>query len=210
MKQQIREKGLAHLGLIIAVIVVVAAVAFGGWYVWDKNKDDKNSDGKDNSSQNNQNNDGEEPSDPYEGWQAYSNDTYGISFKYPPNWIIDEKPFNSPNSATKQEYSIVLELAEASKYNEAINIEVHNETLEEDVEWYDQYFSGYKPIKTTNDLKGRRSVQYAPADNTDSGIRLYLFSVGAKTYEFSSLGSSLLEPEYWDKFNKVFDSLQIK
>lgn len=64
MKRQIQEKGLAHIGLVIAVVVVVAAVAFGGWYVWGKNKDDKNSDNKSNSSQNNNSqNQNEEPNE---------------------------------------------------------------------------------------------------------------------------------------------------
>lgn len=84
MRQQIREKGLAHLGLIIAVVVVVAAVAFGGWYVWDKNKNDKNSDGKNNSSQNNgsDNESGEESKIP-KGYIVYENKEFGFSFAYP-------------------------------------------------------------------------------------------------------------------------------
>lgn len=48
MKQR-NEKGIAHLGVIIAALVVTAAIAFGGWYVWQKNGDDKTD--KSNNSQ---------------------------------------------------------------------------------------------------------------------------------------------------------------
>lgn len=57
MKQNRQEKGLAHLGLIIVAVIVVAAVAFGGWYVWQKNKDDKKDSNSSNTNQtNNQSN----------------------------------------------------------------------------------------------------------------------------------------------------------
>lgn len=78
MKQR-NEKGIAHLGVIIAAIVVVAAVAFGGWYVWQKNRDDKNGNGS-NNSQNNQN---EEPSDPSEGGKYLVISEWSVRFELP-------------------------------------------------------------------------------------------------------------------------------
>ncbi|MDQ7903069.1 hypothetical protein RB614_00855 [Phytohabitans sp. ZYX-F-186] len=69
------------MGLIIAIVVVVAAVAFGGWYVWDKNKDDKPAN---NSATNtNQGSQGEEQADPSEGGQYLVISEWGVRFELP-------------------------------------------------------------------------------------------------------------------------------
>lgn len=80
MQYAIRERGFAHLGIILA-IVIVAAVAFGGWYVWDKNKDDgKPNDSKNSSQTNNQNG---ETSDPSEGGKYLVIEEWGVRFELP-------------------------------------------------------------------------------------------------------------------------------
>lgn len=54
-KQNQRQKGFAHIGLILIAIAIIAAVAFGGWWVWDKNRDNKQASNSNNTSQTNQN-----------------------------------------------------------------------------------------------------------------------------------------------------------
>lgn len=190
-----RQRGFSDL-LVVIIILVIGVVGLGAWYVWGQNKEN----GSNNSKQ----------SDPYEGWQTYTNATYGISFRYPADWKVEEGSFKSPDlSATRQEYAINLMRNEDVKYNGVISIEVLDQNLEKTGAWYYPEASPGKGTKTTKTLKGKSSIQYAAADST----RLrYLFSVGSKTYLFESINEELnaqLDPNYWAKFDGVFNSLQI-
>lgn len=157
-----------------------------------------------------------EGSDPYTGWQVYSNAAYGLSFKYPSDWRVDESassPTNTPEYVTKQEYSITLRRS-IVKYNQTLSIEILGQPLKEVVGAYDAQFAqapANKVTKTARQLKKLESVQYSvAASNIDT--KLYLFGMGDKTYLFSSInGESNLyyDADYWSKFDKVFDSLQI-
>lgn len=84
MTKKSSSQGIAHLGLILGILVVIAAVAFGGWYVWDKNKDDKGSNSSKNSSQtNNSQSQNEEPSDPSEGGKYLVIEEWDVRFELP-------------------------------------------------------------------------------------------------------------------------------
>jgi len=82
MKHKInKESGLAHIGLIIAAVLVVAAIAFGGWYVWDKNK--KNDQKASNATSQNTNQAGQKESDPSEGGKYLVIKEWGVRFELP-------------------------------------------------------------------------------------------------------------------------------
>jgi hypothetical protein len=92
---------------------------------------------------------------------------------------------------------------------------VLNQDLNTSMAWYDSNYaqsSLNKAVKTTNQLKGKPSVQYAV---TNSGVdsKVYLFSVGSKTYVFASVNEELnlqASSSYWNDFQKVLDSLTIE
>jgi hypothetical protein len=209
--------------MVLLVLLVVAAICLGGWYVWSKNRKDNNPDKANKKTVQvdpNQNKDknNAKPVDIYEGWQTYNNSTYGINFRYPADWKIDEVA-SSPNSSspgrtTSVEYAINLKRNEEVKYSETISIEVLNASLDKATAWYDEYFArspSNKVNKSVKQLKERQSVQYVVA-HADGETKLYLFSVGDKTYLFTSIHEWLSlqsEPDYWMKFDKIFDSLQI-
>jgi hypothetical protein len=184
--------------------------------VWAKNKKSDNSRKPDNKTlqTSRANSEEAERGDLYEGWQDYSNAMYGISFKYPVDWRIVEGAFNSPNSATSQEYAINVKREEEVKYNETISIEVLGEGLEEVAQWYANYFAqspSNKVNRTTGQLKGRQSVQYT-VTHTDGETKLYLFDLDNRTYLFTSVHEWLTlqtDPNYWTKFDKIFASLEI-
>lgn len=71
-------------------------------------------------------------SDPYAGWKTYTNDEFGFSFKYPPEWSISH---NAENYNDARKY-----LIELSKGNDKYLIEVINAgdmTLTQFIdEWY--------------------------------------------------------------------------
>lgn len=80
-----KQTGFAHPGIIIAILLVVAALAFGGWYVWNKNNEDKKTD--DSTAQNsNEEAQKEKKQEVPEGWKLYSNSLASFSFYYPPEW----------------------------------------------------------------------------------------------------------------------------
>src|SRR6266545_1790099 len=119
MKQDKQQNGFSPVIAIIAVLVL-AGVGLSGWYVWHNKQDDTSNKSSNGASQGSskKNEVESKAADQYEGWQTYNNATYGISFKYPADWKFREGAFDSPDSATKQEYAIVLELKEEFKYNE--------------------------------------------------------------------------------------------
>jgi cytoskeletal protein RodZ len=221
MQQKLASNGFSIVGVLVA-LVVVAAVGLGGFFVWQKNKEDEPT-GKSNNKtsqneQKNENNEEEENEtpDPYEGWQTHSNATYGISFKYPAGWKTEEVAGSSSpgNYPITIEYAINVKRNEDVKYNNTVAVEVLHQSLDEAVVEYDKQFAQApsNPVtKTTNQLKGKQSVQYA-FSNSETGQRLYLFAVGGKTYSFRSINEELnvqADPDYWAKFGKVFESLQI-
>lgn len=215
MSHKTPSQGIAHLGLILAIVVVVAAVAFGGWYVWQKNRDDKPTN---NVSQNEQKDAGKDPQaiDPYAGWQSYSNAKYDISFKYPPDWRVEEVPGpeSSPSaSLTQLEFAINVKRNEEAKYNTVVVIEVDKQAMDKVEAVYDKIYaqsSSATVSKSSDKLKGESSVQYV-VNNVHEDSKRYLFSKGGKTYSFASINEELnvqLDPDYWAKFDRVFESFQ--
>lgn len=200
--------------VIAAVIAVVAVISLGAWYVKHNNK----SVNQDNSTTSvrpkaDENKQITPTADPYGDWNSYDNTVYGISFRYPRDWRVEEGPANSPGSATRQEYVISMKRTEDTKYSDTVNLEILGEGLGTAAKWYDNYFAQApenETTKTTIQLKGRESVQYAVADSAQT--KLYLLGVGDKTYLFTSINEELnaqADTDYRNKFDKVFDSLHI-
>jgi hypothetical protein len=207
------QNGFSPL-IVILVVLLLAGLGGAGYYVWDKNKTDNK---KDNTSQNTDKNDGkdephnEEP-DPYAGWKSYANETYGVSFRYPAEWRVDEGSAGGSSSATNQQYSINLKRDENVKYNTAIRIEILDQSLKATEEFYYPDAPSQDVTKVVGNLKGKNSITYEHITKTEK-TKLYLFDLNESTYTFSSINEWLnldSDSGYWDKFEKVFSSLEIK
>jgi hypothetical protein len=201
------------------IVAILCVIGFAGWYVWQLQGKDKPAvqASVEQSSAEKQGKPAEEApkADPYEGWRIYENVEYGVSFKYPPEWTASEGAVNSPASATKQQFAIGLKRSTTEKYSDTVVIEVLGMKLEDVADWYDNLYDQSqtnRANKTNGQLKGKSSIQYI-VKNGDESSRLYLFSVGDKTYELRSVNEWLNlqnDADYWTKFQKVFDSLQIR
>ena len=221
---KLNSKGFGAIEALL-IVVIVGVIGGSGYYVYTSQK-------KTNTALDNAAKSQDEPikntkaptktaqtADPYEGWKTYGNAKYGISYKYPKIWTTSDDVIadatTQASSATKQEFGTGLKLSTNTKYNDTVTVEVLNESLARATAWYDNYYAQSnlnKVSKTSTSLKGKQSTQY---DVTNSGMKskLYLFSVGDKTYSFGSVNEELnlqAATDYWTTFDKVFDSLEIK
>jgi len=210
-KNKSSAKGFSAIEAAI-VVLVVAALGFGGWYVWSK-KENKPKQTTNNTSESAKQAEGgnqqEEEPDPYADWKTYSNAEYGVSFKHPADWTIEEVSIEPSTNHIRQEFSAGVKHSMEAQYNNTIALEILDQSLQTTSDWYDNNLSA-QVIKTADLLKNRKSVQYTRNDNRKS--KLYVFDVNQKTYIFRSINEELnvqLDPEYWSKFDKIFDSLQI-
>lgn len=203
---------------MVIIVLVVAVLALGGYFVWQKNKDDPDKKPSASTSQNEQKkpqskNADQPPADPYAGWKSYSNAAYGISLKYPAAWRVNEVPGHSESSVLKEQYAINLKRSEEVKYNDTVSIEILGVSLEAAAAWHDgSSDQSHGVTKTNGPLKGKPSVQYV-VTSPNSTVKRYLFDIGTKTLAFSSINEELnaqIDADYWTKFGKIFDSLEIK
>lgn len=206
------QSGFSIVGVVL-IIVAVAAIGFGGWYVWQAQQAKKVANTTKPQSTIAKT-EAPKAADPYEGWRDFSNSAYGISFKYPPDWVVEEGASGSSSSATRQEYFINLKRNVEVKYNQTVVIEVLGQNLMDSTKWYEESFA--KPTKYEKkniDLKGKQSVQFLPKDDIDKNGRYYLFSINDKTYVFNSVNEELNQQQttnYWADFDNVFNTLTIK
>jgi hypothetical protein len=215
------QNGHIVLAIVIAAGVVVASI-FAWQYVRSSNSDQaKKANGQTpTENENYQAENGSKTDDPYKGWESHANSAYGISFRYPSEWKVQEVEGTTAETSAGQlvsiRHSIGLKRDKEEKYNNTINVEVLNENLNEATAAFDEYFgqAADNPVtKTVKQLKGKNAVEYEhPIPGSERGVRLYLFGVGSKTYLFQSVNeeSNVLNDEgYWSKFDKVFESFKI-
>ena len=213
-KAQLNNQGFGLLGVLV-IIAVVGIAGVSGWLVWHKSHDTKKAASTNTGmSSKDKNGNAGAATDPYKGWLSFSNTTYGVTFKYPSNWKTDEGAAGSADSATKQEYAINLKRNEDVKYNDTATLEVLGEDMSTAAAWYDSYFAQSAEnhvTKISSTLKGKSAISYSVM-NSGTKTKLYLLSVGSKTYAFSSINESSnveADSSYWTNFDKVFDSLQV-
>ena len=215
MQKREQSYGFTTVSTVVAVIFVVL-IAGTGVYVWkhnDKSAASKNTDSSSKSVKKTPS--GVEPVDPYVGWQQYSNQTYGITFKYPAEWAVEEVPGTSPSDTDPTEFAANLKFNVSEKYSESAVFVVHSSSLSAMEKLYDgDYAQSSQNVvdKKSLTLKGKQALSYSV---TNSGIqsKRYLFNAGTKTYEFSSINEELNQQRsgnYWTDFDKVFSSLTIK
>jgi hypothetical protein len=215
MTSKTNTSGFAPIA-VVSTLLVVVLVAFGGWYVWKKSQDSK---ALNNSQQQNDNSDSPDASpDPYADWKTYSNDAYGFSFKYPTDWRVEDVDGSDTSPSAERtlivRFAANVKRAEDVKYNDTVTVQVLNNDLNSASTALDREFaqsSLNKVAKTTKALKGRQSVQYV-VTNGNSIVKTYLFAVGDKAYEFSSINEEFNvqeDADYWVKFDKIFESFRI-
>ena len=217
MTRKEQANGFSAVGVIV-IIVVIAALGFVGWLVWHKNNDESASKTNTNStSQANKTKTGTQQNqtqpDPYAGWGTYNNRQYGMSFRYPTNWTVEEVGSNAAGS-DPTDFTVNLKFNVQQKYNETAIAEVHTNNLAAMTKFYDSYYAGSSLTVNKKELtlKGKQAVEY---DITGSTLpsNIYLFGVGDKTYSFRSADESALQQQsatYRSDFEKVFESLSIK
>jgi Tfp pilus assembly protein PilV len=219
MTRQKSQQGFSVLVLVVALLAATT-LGFTGFYVWNKNQDQdkkstQNVTATNNAKQQTSSNNSPQKEDAYAGWKSYSNSTYGISFKYPTQWKVEEGSFDSPASATRQEYAVNTSRDIEEKYNGSLNIEVLDEPYTKAAEWYDAAYAqsaSNEVDKQFIKLKDKNTIKYVVANNGTKSI-VYLFEVHNKTYSIESVNEWLnLEKDssYWTLFNGVVDSLQIE
>ena len=218
MAQPLTSKGFSTT-LLVVVVLVIAGLGFGGWLVWRKSQNDTSSKQTKPAARttSRSNTTTEMKADPYEGWKTYTNEAYGIRFRYPNEWTIavdkaaSMSEGNEPDGIPNHIYTITLAKGSLLK----ADFSVYDQTLESTVLAYDKYYGKGKSQeipKTEATFKGMPLTKYAdPSNPTD--FRIYIVERNNKSYSVGSSGdqeSILSDPGYWSKFDKTFDSLEIK
>jgi|GEM_PF-1068555 len=220
------SNGFGAVGIVV-VLVVVVVIALTGLWVWKHGKSANTKSSTTNkqatTAQTKVPQTKTPTVDPYAGWKSYNNSLYGITFKYPAEWKVNDscdentKPPVNNIDVTGVYCGIEVDFDTNQKYADAVSIEISSDSIDKVSSFYDKYYqqpnvNNPTLAKTTNELKGKTSVQYI---FTDAGVvtKHYLFSVGTKTYSFRSINEELnlqRSKDYWSNFDKVFDSLVIQ
>jgi hypothetical protein len=218
MNQHTRSQQ-GSITLILVAVLAVLLVIGAGVFVWQRNKNDKqvnnSTPNSSHSSKDGQPGDEQKVVDAYKDWQTYRSDMYGLNFRYPAEWRVEEvegttEPASSSKPVTTR-YAINLKLMEDTKYNGTASVEVLNQNIQQVAEWYEASLANpTETKKSTSQIEGKEAIQYASPSRTSSTV--HLFSVGQKTYLISSINESLnqdSDKDYWQKFQQFLDSVQI-
>lgn len=203
MHKKLSSKGFSA-AILLLVLVVIIALGFASWYVWHNNKTAVPTPKTSTTT-----------TDPYADWKTYSSQTYGVTFKYPHAWTVEEVPTTNPSGADPIEFAANIKLDTNEKYNGTAQFEVHDSSIATLTQLYDKNYA-QSPSNIVDKkeltLKGKEAVAYIV---TNSGVqsRLYMFNLGGKTYEFGSNNEELnlqRSSAYWSDFDKTFQSLTIR
>lgn len=92
---------------IVFVIIVIAALGFAGWTWWQTQQNQERVTESSDTSQQHQGqgrNKTEQPSDSTDGWHQYQNSELGYTFRYPPEWSVDDD-LNKLRSGSSHRYT---------------------------------------------------------------------------------------------------------
>ncbi len=210
MRAQSKGFSMAITLLIVGLLAVLGLV---GWLVWQKGQqqEEKQSQATPASNQKSPASSQPKPTpDPYEGWQTYSNEEYGVSFRYPAEWKIRTINGGQESSAPMTvAFGLYLERQEQVKYNTTVSIEVFDDPIND----LDRFYSDKLVKREAGTLKGRPAISYTQQNTEGYQMKRYLFEVSAtKTYVFESVNEGTnvdIDSEYWRKFDLTFDSVKI-
>lgn len=159
------------------------------------------------------------PAKGYEAMGHYNNDKYGISFYYPKEWTIEEVPVNDPSGPVPVEFAVNINVATPDKYKAAATIEISTKDYQSVKSFYegsDAANSSARVTRTEAGDKGKQSTHYVTNIGIGSGAtrtERFLYAVGDKTYALESVAEELnvqRDSTYWDKFNSIHSSLQVR
>jgi len=210
------EKGFSVVEILV-VVVIVGLVGTVGWLVYDRQS--KNKTEPVATQAETQKEDSETTTaakDPYEGMTKYSNDKYGVTFYHTKDWKTEEVPIDTPSGLTPTEFAINVKGNTTEKYAETASLEIHTKNLQETAKTYEDLYgqsTTAKVNKVTGKLKGKESVHLTVTQPDGDKTEHYLFAVGNKTYSLRSINESLnvqRSQDYWNNFQKLYDSLQLK
>lgn len=80
------QKGIAHLGLMLVIVLVVGAAGFGGWRVYQANQKKDTTTNTQTPSNSEEQTEAEPEQTIPDGFTEYKHETLGFSFAYPAAW----------------------------------------------------------------------------------------------------------------------------
>lgn len=214
--KNIDQRGFSAL-IAVLVLVAMGVIGFGGWYVWKKNSKESNRPVEQAvQTQAEPKAEEQKPVDLYEGWKTHTNSTYGITFRYPGDWRVEEVAGSAGSSKAllTVEHAINLKRSQEVKYNNTTSIEIFSGTLDRVGKVQDDFYAqsaSNNVIKVPERLKDRQGISYKITNGT-TVTKQYLIAVGSKVYLFRSINEDLniqTDSAYWDKFDRIFGSLNI-
>ena len=87
-----KEKGIVHLAIIIATVIFIAATAFGGWWVWQKNKDEKQQTNNVDNTEKKEPVNTQLPPDEIANWVKVTTQGGKFTMKVPDGWKVTRYP----------------------------------------------------------------------------------------------------------------------
>jgi hypothetical protein len=214
------QKGLAHVGIVILVVLVISAIGFMGWKVFSRTKTNHDQPTakitKKEVKQKTEVAKADTKMDETANWLAFSNEEIGVSFKYPDEWkVSDVRPcIVIPSSATGQECGVNLTYIQSTnKYPPTIVIERLSKSLTDLEAFYDDSYaqSALNEVEKSNlQIKGKLTLRYY-VTNSGHLDKLYLIQSNDKVYLVRTVDSFEAQQlkDYMSTFDKVFDSVEI-
>jgi hypothetical protein len=165
-------------------------------------------------------------SDPYEGWETYTNEEYGFSFKYPEEYIL-EKPLEAEDPKKRDfptnifgdvKLDAITLKDKPYPYGIRVLLDVYeNKDNLTSEEWFSQ-----KKIIRTADIHEERIIGGIPmvwdesfAQSEDNlGLILVVFGNGDAMFDIqTSIYQSILDPSFGngtDLFRKILESFKFE
>ena len=210
----VMKKGQAGFS-VIPTLVLITVLVVGAAIAWRVNIN-RRADKPNNSQQTSQPESRKSNTNPYQGWKAYHNEKYGISFYYPNDWKAEEVPVETPSGLTPTEFAVNLKMNISEKYAETASIEVHTKNANDIAQIFEDYYkqsTTAKVEKTRQTIKGKDRYHITVTQPSGEKVEHYIFAANDKSYSFRSVNETInlsRSPQYWDNFQKTFDSLELK
>jgi hypothetical protein len=148
--------------------------------------------------------------------KTYVNTKYGISFKYPEDWRVDELAVNKPSGVLPPEYVVSLKANTNEQYNDTLILQVITKPQVEVVKYFTTGYNTSKIAKDTKsegNAKGKRMTQITTSQQNGNKTERYIFELNDKTLVVESINEELnvrRDANYWDKFIQTYNSLTVK
>ncbi len=164
----------------------------------------------------------EQPSQPVEMLLShYKSSKYtGIAFDYPKEWIVNELLNDKSTGPVPVEFSITTSINSDEKYKTTALLEVIDKDYSSVASYYYSTYTqsnSLKVDKSETALQTKKVTHFVNTSSSDptnpTRFEQYLIDVNGKTYSLSSINEELnvqRDNAYWQKFDKLFETLKIE